>query len=118
MPAGREARPHATGAQPDHKLANFDGDGTTEVGAYKPNRWGLHDMLGNVFEWVADVWHETYDGAPADGLAWTDGGDPGQRVVRGGSWINGRWSSRAGYRDRDFTGNPSSIAGFRLARTL
>lgn len=56
------------------------------VGAKKPNPWNLYDIHGYLWEWCADVWHETYEGAPADGSAWTEGGDPKRRVLRGGSW--------------------------------
>ena len=56
---------------------------TSLVGAYQPNAFGLHDMLGNVWEWAQDCWHENYDGAPRDGSAWTRGGDCGRRVVVG-----------------------------------
>jgi formylglycine-generating enzyme required for sulfatase activity len=56
------------------------------VGAKKPNGWKLYDVHGYLWEWCADVWHESYEGAPEDGSAWTAGGDPKQRVVRGGSW--------------------------------
>src|SRR5512132_2996167 len=62
---------------------------TTEVGAYPPNAWGLYDMHGNVWEWVEDVWHDNYQGAPSDGSAWTDGEGVNSsrlRVDRGGSW--------------------------------
>jgi formylglycine-generating enzyme required for sulfatase activity len=56
------------------------------VGAKKPNPWNLFDVHGYLWEWCADTWHGSYDEAPADGSAWTGGGDPKQRVLRGGSW--------------------------------
>lgn len=56
------------------------------VGAKKPNPWKLYDVHGYLWEWCSDVWHDTYEGAPADGSAWTAGGDPKLRVLRGGSW--------------------------------
>jgi formylglycine-generating enzyme required for sulfatase activity len=59
---------------------------TAPVGSFKPNPFGLHDMLGNVAEWCADHWHDTYEGCPTDGSPWTVGGDRVERVVRGGSW--------------------------------
>ena len=59
---------------------------THPVGQKAPNGWGLHDMLGNVWEWVEDCWHNGYGGAPTDGTAWTTGGDCNRRVLRGGSW--------------------------------
>lgn len=56
------------------------------VGAKKPNAWNLFDVHGYLWEWCADAWHEGYEQAPADGSAWIEGGDPKQRVLRGGSW--------------------------------
>jgi len=56
------------------------------VGAKKPNPWKLFDVHGYLWEWCADAWHDTYTGAPADGSAWTRGGDSQRRVLRGGSW--------------------------------
>src|SRR5215469_15767096 len=62
---------------------------TSEVGAYSANAWGLHDMHGNVWEWVDDDWHENYRDAPSDGSAWKytgKGPEPRLCVLRGGSW--------------------------------
>ena len=59
---------------------------TTEVNSFAANPFGLHDMHGNVFEWCADRWHESYRGAPTDGTAWLDGNEK-RRVVRGGNFV-------------------------------
>jgi gluconolactonase len=56
------------------------------VGAKKPNAWQLYDVHGYLWEWCADPWHASYDGAPTDGSAWKRNGDDSQRVLRGGSW--------------------------------
>lgn len=56
------------------------------VGAKKPNAWGLYDVHGYLSEWCADPWHDSYQGAPADGSAWTKDGDEKLGVLRGGSW--------------------------------
>jgi formylglycine-generating enzyme required for sulfatase activity len=56
------------------------------VGKLKPNAWKLYDVHGYLWEWCSDVWHDSYEGAPADGSAWTAGGDATRRVLRGGSW--------------------------------
>ena len=90
---------------------------TAPVGLYVPNDFGLHDMVGNVKEWVEDCWHENYAGAPSDGTAWTSGGDCGHRVSRGGSWdsFTGHASDD---RFRYTTGDRNNNIGFRVARTL
>ena len=58
-------------------------------------------MSGNVWEWVEDCWHGNYNGAPTDGRAWKaeNGGNCGQRVVRGGSWYDVPESLRSSNRD-------------------
>lgn len=55
------------------------------VGALKANPWGLYDMHGYLWEFVEDSWHDSYEGAPATGLAWKETA-PKQVVVRSGSW--------------------------------
>ena len=78
--------------------------------------WGLYDTHGNVWEWVEDCWNDSYEGAPADGSAWTNG-DCGRRVLRGGSWDFYPWFLRSAYRDGTSTA-PVRLLGFRVARTL
>jgi formylglycine-generating enzyme required for sulfatase activity len=94
---------------------------TNEIDAYPANRWGLHDMHGNVWEWVEDDWHESYRGAPTDGSAWKET-QAGQKlhfcVLRGGSWVNGPWFCGSAFRNRSDSGFRSSHIGFRVARTL
>jgi formylglycine-generating enzyme required for sulfatase activity len=91
---------------------------TTTVGSFKPNAFGLYDMLGNVWEWVEDTWHDVYDGAPTDGSAWLQGADPSYRVVRGGSWRNDISLVRAAVRAKRNINVRFDTLGFRVARTL
>ena len=95
--------------------SRWDDDRTAPVGSFSANAWGLHDMHGNVWEWVQDCWNGSYVGAPTDGSAWISG-DCGQRVVRGGSWANGPVFLRSDIRfenDRSYRG---ALHGFRLAQ--
>jgi len=89
---------------------------THSVAEKKPNQWGLHDMLGNVWEWVADVWHAGYEGAPLDGAAWLESASETGRVVRGGSWFDSARYCRSAYRGRSGSGYRSGNLGFRPAR--
>ena len=90
---------------------------TAPVGSFPPNVWGLHDMHGNVFEWVQDCWNESYQGAPTDGSAW-ESGDCSRRVVRGGSWVNTTSSGGSPERGADTATTDSKFGGFRVARTI
>ncbi len=92
---------------------------TSPVGSFQPNQFGLHDMLGDVLEWVADPWHDNYDGAPADGsVRITDQGDS-RRVLRGGSWgYDPRFLRMPAVRSRVDADNRLNDVGFCLARTL
>ena len=90
---------------------------TVPVGSYPSNAFGLHDVHGNVWEWVEDCWNGSYRGAPSDGSAW-ESGECGQRVLRGGSWILEPRSLRSADRSRTVTRGRSADLGFRIARML
>ena len=92
------------------------GDGelyTSPVGSYRANRFGLHDVHGNVWEWTEDCDHDSYAGAPSDGVAWTTG-DCAVRVSRGGSWRDGPRYRRSSARGGSPTDGRGGTVGFRL----
>jgi formylglycine-generating enzyme required for sulfatase activity len=89
---------------------------THPVGEKKPNAFGLYDMQGNVFEWVEDC-AAGYAGSPSDGTAWT-GADCGERIIRGGSWVNGPELLRSASRNSARVVATVMFLGFRVARTL
>ena len=86
------------------------------MGVYEANAFGLHDVLGNVWEWTRDCQNASYSGAPADGSAWMSG-DCSQRVLRGGSW-GGPRNLRSANRSRYSAGYRVNYIGFRVARTI
>jgi formylglycine-generating enzyme required for sulfatase activity len=90
---------------------------TMRVKSFQPNPWGLYQVHGNAWEWCEDLWHDNYNGAPADGSAWTTG-SRAFRVLRGGSWYYGPVTLRAAVRYGINSGLRNGDAGFRLARTL
>ena len=90
----------------------------TPVGSFPANGFGLHDMHGNVKEWVEDCWHKNYAGAPTNGSARRSLGDCTQRVLRGGAWNQTPVSLRSANRDRSSTGFRRINIGLRVARTL
>jgi len=90
---------------------------TASVGKFKPNDFGLYDMVGNAWEWTSDCYHEDLSKGPVDGNAWedSDGGDCIFRTPKGGSWISGIAWSRAAVRSRDGADYKSFMLGFRVA---
>jgi formylglycine-generating enzyme required for sulfatase activity len=81
---------------------------------------GLHNMHGNVWEWIEDDWHENYQGAPIDESAWKDAGagrKPRLCVLRGGSWLN-PGLCRSAHRGRGAADVRDVDIGVRVARTL
>ncbi|MGB5677770.1 MAG: SUMF1/EgtB/PvdO family nonheme iron enzyme [Gammaproteobacteria bacterium] len=114
--------------QQDGKVwANCNGCGTNEwsrrpapVGSFQPNAFGVHDTAGNVWEWVQDCWHWSYEGAPDDGSVWeaSEGVDCNKRVFRGGSWHGTPRELRSAHRARNRPGTSALVLGFRLARDV
>lgn len=122
--------------------SKWDNTETAPVGSFPPNKFGLYDMVGNVWEWTADCVHGDYNGAPTDGSAWIAGGDCSDRVVRGGSWsdfpdslrssdrgrisaairVNGPVLTPQSFAPQSTAGTPRGLRdynlGFRVARPL
>ena len=94
---------------------NSDGR-THPVGEKGANAWGLHDVLGSVWEWVEDDWHNNYKGAPMDGSAWVDKRRGEGRAVRGGSFHGGARLLRAACRVNRPPDPRHHDVGFRCAR--
>ena len=86
------------------------------VGLYRPTAFGLHDVLGNVREWTADCWNDSYEGAPEDGSA-RRSGDCSRHVVRGGSWFDSPDELRSAHRSWSPAAYQAAI-GFRVARAI
>lgn len=87
------------------------------VGELQPNPWGLYDMLGNAIELCEDLYHQNYEGAPADGSAWTDYGGYNTRISRGGSFDLGVAVCTCSERFVETPDARQHYLGFRLART-
>jgi len=84
---------------------------TEPVGSFPENAWKLCDMHGNVWEWLEDVFHKDYQEAPKNGSAWTSGGDPDRRVLRGGSWDVDQYNARSARRGSSEPNSPGARSG-------
>ena len=84
------------------------------VGKKEANAWGLHDVLGNVWEWCEDWWHLFYVGAPSDGSAWLRNREGNCRVLRGGAFLTEALYLRVAYRGRYDPKNRNGYVGFRV----
>lgn len=122
--------PFSTGATIDFRQANYDanftygkGNGglyrqkTVDSGSMGKNAFGLHEMHGNVWEWVEDCYKDSYAGAPTDGTA-VKASSCQLRILRGGSWNYHPTALRAAYRYATFPELRANMAGFRVARSL
>ena len=119
--AGTETK-YSWGNNTGHNRANCDGCGsrwdagkTAPVGSFRANAWGIHDMHGNVWEWVEDCWNSGYQGAPSDGSTW-ESGNCSVRMLRGGSWNDLPRYLRSTNRSRSRSGDRHNSSGFRVAR--
>jgi formylglycine-generating enzyme required for sulfatase activity len=99
--------------------SKWDNTQTAPVGSFAPNKFGLYDMVGNVWEWTEDCVHENYNGAPTDGSAWLDanGGDCSNHMLRGWGWDDTPDGLRSAIRWGTSSSRSSNI-GFRVGRTL
>ena len=85
------------------------------VGSFAPNRFGLYDTVGNVWEWVEDCLHEDYSCAPpVDGSAWMTGGDCSKHRLRGGSWASVPDEVRSANRSIGRIHERATIISFRV----
>lgn len=91
--------------------------GPAPAASFDPNAYGLHDLAGNVSEWVADCWHDGYRRAPEDGEAWLNPGCR-VRVMRGGAWASSPGQTRSAWRAPTRVDTTNARLGFRVARDL
>lgn len=122
--------PYPWGRWSSHAYANYGQDAcctgkvdeadeweqTAPVGQFRPNRFGLHDMIGNVYEWVEDCYVFGYVGAPSDARAVTT--SDCKHVIRGGAWYSDPLRVRASYRAWQAHDRRDKVIGFRVAREL
>jgi len=93
------------------------GNKTHNVGQKKPNPWGLYDIHGNVWDWMQDEYHNSYNNAPTDESSWESGNSP-IRVARGGNWNSSSSLCRSADRHYVDQDNSNNHLGFHLVRDL
>jgi len=121
---GRVSTAYYWGSVASHNQANYSGIGGQDnwafaapVGHFPANEFSVQDTSGNLWEWVQDCWHETYDNAPSDGSAWESDCDKSSaRVRRGGAWDGNVNSIRSAIRSPGGDRDRSNLYGFRVAR--
>lgn len=91
---------------------------TAPVGSFPPNAYGLHDMVGNIWEWVEDCFIIGYDGAPTDGSIRYDENNCDRLIVRGGGWYARNWFMRPAGRSREHPEYRSTTLGLRVVRDI
>lgn len=99
-------------------FSQWDNRQTAPVGSFAPNKFGLYDMVGNLWEWVEDCEHPNYKHAPNDGSAWITGDACSMGVLRGGSFVSSPGDIRSAARGRATPATRQRSFGFRVARTL
>lgn len=87
------------------------------VGVFAPNPFGLHDMLGTIWEWTADCWQNGHASVPTDGSAFHSEQNCMARVLKGGTWRSSPASIRAAARLAMPPSHASSNDGFRVVRS-
>jgi formylglycine-generating enzyme required for sulfatase activity len=123
---------YSWGGQASHEKANYGSDAccaglvagadkwlyTSPVGSFEPNGYGLHDMHGNVWEWVEDCYFASYVGMATYGGAVAGCEPQAQRVMRGGAWDSSPLYLRTAYRNFEFAGRRLNNTGFRVVKDL
>ncbi len=96
----------------------WDDERTAPVGSLPASAFGIHDMVGNLYEWVEDCGRYSYEDAPSDGSAAAPDAACRQRMMRGGSWLSPPRAARPANRVRGPIGFSDVNVGFRMARDL
>lgn len=91
---------------------------TAPVGSFPPNAYGVHDMIGNIWEWTEDCFIVGYEGAPTDGSVWYEPDNCERLIVRGGGWYSRNWFMRPAGRSREPAEYRSTTLGLRVVREI